>query len=359
MNEKLNTDECWRAVTQRDADGGFFYAVRSTGVYCRPSCPSRRPRRENVQFFRAPDEAERAGFRPCKRCRPRSSDANVRAALVAEICKHLEQATPEEASLNTLARRFGMSPFHLQRVFKSAVGITPREYADACRVKSLKRQLHKGESVTHALYEAGYGSSRGLYEGSNQKLGMTPRSYREGAKGVFIRYTTLDSPVGRMLVAATDKGVCSIQFGNSENELLQGLKREFPLATVRRGEVVLRRWIRALLDQLHGQQPQTPLPLDIRATAFQRRVWEHLRSIPYGRTESYSEVAAAVGDPNATRAVARACATNPVAVAVPCHRVVRRNGDLGGYRWGLKRKRALLDIESGRRTVARSQSAGR
>ena len=354
MKETLNADDCWRAVTDRQADGSFFYAVRSTGVYCRPSCPSRRPRRENVQFFSAQDDAERAGFRPCKRCRPRSSDANGRAAMIAEVCKYLEQATPDEASLNTLADKFGMSPFHLHRVFKSVVGITPREYADACRVKSLKQQLHRGQSVTEAMYEAGYGSSRGLYEGSSERLGMTPGSYRDGAKGEFIRYTTLDSPVGRMLVAATEKGVCSIQFGSSENELLQSLKREFPLATLRRGEVVLRRWIRALLDQLHGQQPQQPLPLDIRATAFQRRVWEHLRAIPYGQTESYSEVAAAVGDPNASRAVARACASNPVAVAIPCHRVVRRNGDLGGYRWGTKRKRALLDIESRRQRGARA-----
>jgi len=357
MKDSLNVDDCWRAVTERDPRRSFFYAVRSTGVYCRPSCPSRRPRRDNVEFFRAPDDAERAGYRPCKRCRPRASDANGRAAIIAAVCKYLEQASPEEASLNTLADKFGISPFHLQRVFKSVVGISPREYADACRVKSLKRQLHKGQSVTDAMYEAGYGSSRGLYEGSNERLGMTPGSYREGGKGVFIRYTTLDSPVGRMLVAATDKGVCAIQFGSSESELLQGLKREFPLATLRRGEIVLRLWIRALLDQLHGQQPKDPLPLDVRATAFQRRVWEHLRAIPYGQTESYGEVAAAVGDPNASRAVARACASNPVAVAIPCHRVVRHNGDLGGYRWGVKRKRALLAIEKGRRAAA--QSAGR
>jgi AraC family transcriptional regulator, regulatory protein of adaptative response / methylated-DNA-[protein]-cysteine methyltransferase len=348
MKDRLNADDCWRAVTERDGQELFFYAVRSTGVYCRPSCPSRRPRRENVQFFRAPDDAERAGYRPCKRCRPRDSEVNGRAAMVAKVCKYLEQATPEDASLNTLSRRFGMSPFHLHRVFKSVAGITPREYADACRVKSLKQQLHHGQTVTDAMYEAGYGSSRGLYEGSNERLGMTPGSYRDGAKGVFIRYTTLDSPVGRMLVAATDKGVCSIQFGSSESDLLRELKREFPLATLRRGEIVLRRWIRALLDQLHGQQPQEPLPLDIRATAFQRRVWEHLRAIPYGQTESYSEVAAAVGDANASRAVARACASNPVAVAIPCHRVVRRNGSLGGYRWGIKRKRKLLEIESGK-----------
>jgi len=343
MNSE-NQDRRWQAVLARDAsrDGGFVFAVTSTGVYCRPSCPSRRPRRDRVRFFSRPDEAERAGFRACLRCRPR--DANSKMKTVENICQFLHEHADEPVTLVALGKRFGMNPFHLQRVFKSVLGVSPREYVDSCRINALKSQLRSGRSVTDAIYEAGFGSSSRLYERSSQ-LGMTPATYRRGGKGVFIRYTTLDSPVGRMLLAATDHGVCAVSFGNSDGVLLEGLRGEFPDATVRRGEVVLRRWVRALLEQLHGQHPSPQLPLDVQATAFQRRVWEHLRSIPYGTTKSYGEVARAIGSASSARAVARACASNPVAVAIPCHRVVRGNGHLGGYRWGIIRKKALLALE--------------
>jgi AraC family transcriptional regulator of adaptative response/methylated-DNA-[protein]-cysteine methyltransferase len=342
-----NQDRRWQAVLARDAsrDGVFVFAVTSTGVYCRPSCPSRRPRRDRVRFFSQPDEAERAGFRACLRCRPR--DADSRMKTVESICQFLHQPAEESVTLAALGERFGMNPFHLQRVFKSVVGVSPREYADAIRMKSFKSQLRSGRSVTDAIYEAGFGSSSRLYERSRPQLGMTPATYRRGGKGVFIRYTTLDSPVGRMLLAATDHGVCAIAFGDSDGGLLEGLRREFPDARLRRGDVVLRRWVRALLEQLHGQCPMPQLPLDVQATAFQRRVWEHLRSITYGTTTSYGEVARAIGQPSGARAVARACASNPVAVAVPCHRVVRGTGDLGGYRWGIERKKTLLQMEQG------------
>ncbi|HVP52363.1 MAG TPA: bifunctional DNA-binding transcriptional regulator/O6-methylguanine-DNA methyltransferase Ada [Terriglobales bacterium] len=340
-----NQDRRWQAVTARDAsrDGVFVFAVTSTGVYCRPSCPSRRPRRDRVRFFSRPDEAERAGFRACLRCRPRDPDPRTRT--VESICQFLREHADEPVTLATLGERFRMNPFHLQRVFKSVTGVSPREYADAIRMKSFKSQLRSGRSVTDAIYEAGFGSSSRLYERSGPQLGMTPATYQRGGKGLFVRYTTLDSPVGRMLLAATDHGVCAISFADSDGALLEGLRREFPDATIRRGDVVLRRWVRALLDQLHGERPLPQLPLDIQATAFQRRVWEHLRSIPYGTTKSYGEVACAIGQASGARAVARACASNPVAVAIPCHRVVRGTGDLGGYRWGLERKKALLAME--------------
>ena len=340
-------EQRWQAVIARDAsrDGVFVFAVTSTGVYCRPSCPSRRPRRERVRFFSRPDEAERAGFRACLRCRPRDADSRIKT--VESICQFLHEHTDEPITLAALGERFGMNPFHLQRVFKSVLGVSPRAFVDAIRMKSFKSQLRSGRSVTDAIYEAGFGSSSRLYERSGPQLGMTPATYQRGGKGMFIRYTTIDSPVGRMLLAATDHGVCAISFGDSDGSLLEGLRDEFPDATLRRGDVVLRRWVRALLEQLHGERPLPQLPLDVQATAFQRRVWEHLRSIPYGTTKSYGEVARAIGQASSARAVASACASNPVAVAIPCHRVVRGTGDLGGYRWGMERKKALLEMEQG------------
>ncbi len=344
----LDADACWQAVLAKDSsqDEAFVYAVRSTGVFCRPCCPSRRPQRKNVLFFDSPNAAEQAGFRPCRRCRPRNpGSGRERQELITRLCQYIEGAE-EAPTLAHLARQFGKSPFHLQRTFKAALGITPREYADACRMQAFREAVRQGSTVTDALYAAGYGSARGLYQRSNAQLGMTPAEYRNGGEGAFIRYTTLESPVGRMLIAATDKGVCSIQFGESERGLMENLRREFPHSTIRRGEVVLRRWVRALLERMHGTVKRD-LPLDIQATAFQRRVWQHLQTIPYGSTNSYGEVARAIGRPSATRAVARACATNPVAVAIPCHRVVRGNGGLGGYRWGVARKKKLLEIEHG------------
>jgi AraC family transcriptional regulator of adaptative response/methylated-DNA-[protein]-cysteine methyltransferase len=343
----IDDEQCWNAVVARDAsrDGEFVFAVSSTGVYCRPSCAARRPRRENVQFFHVPEAAERAGYRACLRCRPKAMSGNAELDVVRAICRYIEQHLDEPLTLGRLGKEFGQSPFHLQRRFKGALGITPREYADSCRLRTLKRNLQAGDSVTRAMYDAGYGSSSRLYERTASQLGMTPDKYRRGAIAATIRYACADSPLGRMLIGATEKGICSIQFGRTDGELIEGLKREFPFAARKVDDGGLRSWIVALLKHMHGKSLNSALPLDIRATAFQRRVWTYLQSIPFGATKSYSQVAKAIGHPSACRAVARACATNPVAVAIPCHRVVRQDGSMGGYRWGVERKKALLEME--------------
>jgi AraC family transcriptional regulator, regulatory protein of adaptative response / methylated-DNA-[protein]-cysteine methyltransferase len=346
-------DPRWKAVIARDAahDGEFVFAVSSTGVYCRPSCGARRPRRENVHFFLLPELAERAGYRACLRCKPKAFNGNAESGVVKAICRFIEQHLDEPLTLGRLGKEFHQSPFHLQRRFKAVLGITPRAYADSCRLRLLKRNLQAGDSVTRAMYDAGYGSSSRLYEKTASQLGMTPDKYRRGAIAATIRYTCADSPLGRMLIAATERGICSIQFARSDGELIEGLKREFPFAgrrpTSDDDEGGLKAWAGALLRHMRGKDLDTDstLPLDIRATAFQRRVWAYLQSIPFGATRSYSEVAKGIGRPSAVRAVARACATNPVAVAIPCHRVVRQDGSMGGYRWGIDRKKALLEME--------------
>jgi AraC family transcriptional regulator of adaptative response/methylated-DNA-[protein]-cysteine methyltransferase len=278
---------------------------------------------------------------------------NSKTKLIENICQFLQQTMDEPITLAALGKRFGIDPFHLQRMFKSAVGVSPREYADSLRMKTFKSQLRSGRSVTDAIYEAGFGSSSRLYERSESHLGMTPATYKRGGEGALIRYTVADSPLGRILLAGTTNGVCAIQFGGSDSQLVENLQCEFPKAELQRGDTALRSWVRTVLDQFHSERPLPQLPLDVRATAFQRRVWEHLQSIPYGKTESYGNVAHAIGRPSATRAVARACATNPIAVAIPCHRVVRGTGGLGGYRWGIERKKALLRIEqrAGKRSL--------
>jgi AraC family transcriptional regulator, regulatory protein of adaptative response / methylated-DNA-[protein]-cysteine methyltransferase len=340
-------EQRWQAVLERDAghDGEFVFAVSTTGVYCRPSCAARRPRRENVRFFQAPEAAERAGYRACLRCRPRALSGNREADSVKTICRFIEQHLDEPLTLGRLGREFGQSPFHLQRRFKAVLGITPREYADSCRLRMLKRNLQAGDSVTRAMYDAGYGSSSRLYERTASQLGMTPDKYRRGAIAATIRYACAHSPLGRMLIAATEQGICSIQFARTDRELIEGLKREFPFAVRRQDDGSLQVWVEALLRQMTGKHLDSALPLDIRATAFQRSVWAYLQAIPFGETKSYSEVARAIGRPGACRAVARACATNPVAVVIPCHRVVREDGSTGGYRWGVGRKKTLLAME--------------
>ena len=337
----------WNAVVARDAghDGKFVFAVSSTGVYCRPSCAAKRPRRENVEFFSLPEQAELAGYRACLRCRPKALSGNEQADTAKAICRFIEQHLDEPITLHRLGREFHQSPFHLQRRFKAVLGITPRAYADSCRLRLLKRNLQAGDSVTRAMYDAGYGSSSRLYEKTAAQLGMTPDKYRRGAIAAAIRYTIADSPLGRMLIAATERGICAIQFASSDGELIEGLKREFPFATRKADDAGLRSWVVTLLQHMRGKKQDSALPLDIRATAFQRRVWAHLQSIPFGKTESYQQVAKAIGQPTASRAVARACAANPVAVAIPCHRVVRQDGSKGGYRWGIERKQALLEME--------------
>jgi AraC family transcriptional regulator of adaptative response/methylated-DNA-[protein]-cysteine methyltransferase len=338
----------WEAVEARDRamDGVFLYAVISTGIYCRPSCPSKRPRRENVVFFRAREAAEQAGFRPCKRCKPDSAgQGHPNGQLVEKVCRYIDEHPDDPATLETLGRALGMSPFYLQRSFKALTGITPRAYADSRRLNSLKAGLREGHSVTRSLYDAGYGSSSRLYEKSAAQLGMTPARYRKQGEGVVIHYAVASTRIGEMLLAATEQGICSIQFGESAAALEQQLRGEYPKAEISRTDGKLSDQVKALRAIIDGKSTAA-LPLDIQATTFQRRVWQELQSIPRGATKSYSKIAADIGHPKAARAVARACASNPVAVAIPCHRVVREDGSLGGYRWGVERKRKLLALEA-------------
>jgi len=338
----------WQIVLAREVCGNerFVYAVRSTGVYCRPGCPARRPRRDNVQFFQLPDAAERAGFRPCRRCRPeRPRSASPQIQLIGRACRYIEAHPDGPLKLAELGEELQSSPYHLDRTFKRFLGITPRQYADALRLERLKSSLRGNRDVTTALYEAGYGSSRGLYERAPEQLGMTPATYRRGGRGMQIAYTTAHSPLGWLLVAATERGICAVSLGDSDAALEQNLKAEFVEANVSRDNSRLRLWVSGLLSHLCGNQPHLDLPLDVQATAFQWRVWQELRKIPYGETRSYSQIAEAVGRPKAVRAVAGACAANPAAIAIPCHRVVNKDGDTGGYRWGAERKRMLLSRE--------------
>jgi AraC family transcriptional regulator, regulatory protein of adaptative response / methylated-DNA-[protein]-cysteine methyltransferase len=341
----MQSETQWQQVMARDArqDGRFVFAVRTTGIYCRPSCPSRRPRKNSVEFFADPREAERAGYRACLRCKPTETSSQAQAVLRTR--KLLDEAEGV-LTLAELSKRLGMSSFHLQRLFKRATGLSPREYQSARRMQQVKQGLRKGDDVTTALYEAGFGSPSRLYEKSQQQLGMTPGAYRRGGAGATIQYAIVPSPLGRMLVAATPRGLCAVQFGESAAELERELRQEFHAATLVRDEAALRPYLGPLLAKLRGEHVTIDLPLDVRATAFQMKVWEALRDIPAGEMRSYSDVARAIGDPKAVRAVARACATNPVAIAVPCHRVVRSDGELAGYRWGLHRKKKLLKLEA-------------
>ena len=352
-------DGMWRAVQRRDrgADGQFVYAVRSTRIYCRPSCPSRRPRREYVSFFRLPQAAEAQGFRACLRCRPQAARIHdPRVQAVAQLCRKIDSLVSDDGeagnssmTLQTLAAGTGMTAHQLERAFRRTIGITPRQYADARRMLGLKSSLKKGDNVTTALYNAGFGSSSRLYEQAPSQLGMTPATYRRGGAGMRMHYTIENSPLGRLLVAATDRGISALYLGDSNAALEAALRKEYPQAEIsddRNGTDHLRRWVRKVLNHLRGQEPSLDLPTDVQATAFQRRVWEELRRIPYGTTRTYTQIARALGKPKAIRAVARACATNPVSVVVPCHRVVRQDGELAGYRWGIARKRKLIDHEA-------------
>lgn len=339
-------DSKWRAVLARDsrADTLFVYGVSSTRIYCRPSCASRRPRRDRVAFFDSPESAVREGYRACRRCRPDEAAVDPWVDKVRRACVYLSNVDGR-VSLARLAARLGGSPYHLQRSFKRLVGVTPREYAEACRLEKLKRGLRNGAPVTSAIFEAGYGSSGRFYGGAARKLAMPPAAYGRGATGISLRYAIVGSPLGRLLVAATDRGVCAVSMGSSDQELERALSREYPKATLRRDSGGLAGWTKAILGHLAGRQPRLDLPLDVRATAFQWQVWTALAAIPYGQTRSYAQVAASIGRPSAARAVARACAANPVALAIPCHRVVPSAGGPGGYRWGTARKTALLAAE--------------
>ena len=348
------SDARWQAVLARDraADNLFVFAVRSTGVYCRPSCPSRHPHPRNVAFFPTPDLAESAGFRACLRCRPREVVLrDPQAEGVARVCRQIEaemrSSAPEAESLKlgALSASANVSPHQLIRAFRRILGISPRQYTDAHRMLRLKARLKKGDDVTTALYDAGFGSSSRLYENAPARLGMTPATYGRGGEGMKIGYTIKPSPLGRLLVAATARGVSALYLGEEDKKLEAALAKEYPRAEIHRDRAGLERWVDAVLKHLRGREPHLDLPTDVQATAFQRRVWEELRKIPYGTTRTYSQIAQAIGRPRAIRAVARACATNPVSIVVPCHRVVRGDGNLAGYRWGLGRKQTLIAHE--------------
>ncbi|NNL84496.1 MAG: bifunctional DNA-binding transcriptional regulator/O6-methylguanine-DNA methyltransferase Ada [Myxococcales bacterium] len=343
------TDRRWQAVLERDEgqNGRFFYGVSTTGVFCRPTCPSRRPLRKHVSFFATEAQARKAGFRACLRCRPEAGEGcEARHDKVVAACRYIEAQRDRVPTLAELGAQVGLSATHLQRVFKRTLGVSPRQYADALRLGRFKRELSQGESVTGAIFGAGYGSTSRLYETANAKLGMTPRSYRGKARGETIDYVTVASPLGGyLLVAGTSRGLCAVRLGDRARSLVAELREEFAGATLRRGDESMREPLQALLGYLAGEAALPDLPCDVRATAFQRRVWEAIREIPAGETATYSELAASVGNPKAVRAVARACASNPTALVVPCHRVVPKTGGIGGYRWGPSRKRALLARE--------------
>ena len=335
----------WQATLARDsrADGSFVLAVRSTRIYCRPSCPARRPLRRNVTFFRTREEAEKHGYRPCLRCRPNEISGPV--ALVQRAAGYLAESGEEGVRLGPLARTLGTTQATLRRAFLRVTGLKPRELAEALRIKRFKAMLRAGKSIADALYETGYGSSSRVYERSNAQLGMTPSTYRKGGQGMKIGYTIAKSPVGKVLVGATERGVSAVYLGDAENTMIAELREEYPRAEIAPATDSFQRWVREIVQRIEGKQPRLELPLDLQATAFQRRVWKELQQIPRGRTRTYSQVARSLGKPKAVRAVARACATNPVSIVVPCHRVIREDGALAGYRWGLSRKEKLLQQE--------------
>ena len=348
MNEAI----AWESVLQRDAtaDARFLYGVRTTGIYCRPSCPSRKPRRDNVAFFSSSEAAERAGFRACQRCRPNRAKSPNRAVQVARdyIDQHISGLGDERITLEVLGEQSGMSPYHLQRKFKETVGLTPAQYIRARKSERLKNELKRGETVSRASFGAGYGSSSRVYEDAPTRLGMTPATYKSGGSGAHIDYVIAKTSLGSLLVGATNRGVCAVTLGDDVETLESALEREYPAASRTRLTEpwsALRTWVEAVVATVEGEQGRSEIPLDVEASAFQWKVWRELQKIPFGETRSYSEIANAIGSPNSTRAVASAIAHNRVAVVIPCHRVVRQGGSLGGYRWGVERKRRLLEKE--------------
>jgi len=346
---RRNEDDArWDAVVARDAefDGRFYYAVTSTGVYCHPSCAARRPNRKNVRFFASVGAAERAGFRPCKRCKPDQAPLKqIRAEQVGKAC-HLIETAEEEPTLEVLAEAVGVSPYHFHRLFKAATGVTPKAYASAHRRSRVRDRLARSDTVTEAIYAAGFNSNGRFYAGSSETLGMTPTEFRQGGTNKLLRYAFGASSLGIVLVAASDKGIAAIFFGDDKDALLADLRAQFPRAKLIGGDADFEQLVAKVVAFVENPKISLDLPLDVRGTAFQHRVWDALRRIPAGSTASYAEIAATIGAPGSARAVARACASNPVAVAIPCHRVVRSDGSLSGYRGGVERKRALLDKET-------------
>ena len=340
-------DGRWEAFSRRDpdADGQFVVAVETTCIYCRPTCPARRPLRKNVRFLPDAATAERQGYRACKRCRPELAELPV-VRLVETVKSRLLRSLDAPPGLDALARATGMSPAHLQKTFRRHTGLSPKEFVAAARLERWKAELRAGKPVTEAWLEAGYGSAGRAYAAARQGLGMSPAEYGKGGAGIRVTWTVLDTPLGTLLLARTERGLCRVAFGASAAELEGLLRAEFPAAKLEHASPRSDDRLRAAAAALGERSGAERLPLDVRATAFQRQVWQALRAVPAGRTASYAEVARAVGHPRAVRAVARACATNPVALAVPCHRVVHSDGNMSGYRWGTERKRALLAAEA-------------
>ena len=337
----------WEAVSTRDksADGRFVYAVRTTGVFCHPSCPSRPAKLDNVAFYGSPADAIAAGYRACKKCRPgQQSRSDLHAAAIAKACALMAGSDPA-LGLNALARAVGMSPFHFHRVFKAALGVTPKAYLDAQKARRLREQLDGDTRVTTAIYVAGYNSSSRFYEGAQERMGMTPTTYRRGGAGMDIRFAIGQCSLGAILIAATDRGICAIELGDDPDALVRSLQERFPKAQIIGADRTFESLVAQVIGAVEAPADAPNLPLDVRGTAFQERVWKALRVIPPGKTLTYTEVARKIGRPTATRAVANACGANPVAVAIPCHRVIRTDGGLGGYRWGIERKQVLLKRE--------------
>lgn len=335
----------WQAVKNNDVrfNGAFVYGVNSTKIYCKPSCASRQPKRENVKFFDNFSAAEAKGFRACQRCEPKKEQTNPQAEIVLRACEILEKN--EQIILEDLSAKLKLSPAYLQKMFKEIIGVSPKKYLETKRLEKFKSELKKGNEVTEAMYESGYGSSSRLYENVSEKLGMTPAVYKKGGKDLQIEYAIVETDLGKLLVAKTAKGICAVTFGDDRETLFENLRNEFPKAEIAENDKSLKIYIEAILANLAGNNKTLDLPLDIQATAFQMRVWETLRKIPYGATVSYSDIAEKLGNKNAVRAVATACASNRVALVIPCHRVIGKSGNLSGYRWGIERKKAILERE--------------
>ena len=362
MLQSVNESTAWNSVLHRDesSDGTFVYAVATTGIYCRPSCPSRRPKRDNVRFFYSARAAERAGFRACQRCLPQSETRPANAAVERArdyIDRQLSEHGGEGITLARIADEAGLSPHHLQRRFKDIMGLTPAQYARARKSERLKNELRRGETVSRATFGAGYGSSSRVYESAATQLGMTPATYQRGGAGTHIEYVLAKTSLGYLLVAATGRGVCAVTLGDDTAALESALAAEYPAATRERVTApssALGAWVGEVVAYLDGERTGADVPLDVQASAFQWKVWRELQKIPLGETRSYTQVAVAIGSPKAARAVAMACAGNRVALVIPCHRVVRQSGELGGYRWGLERKRKLIEKERAARKTGTS-----
>ncbi|MBI2648546.1 MAG: bifunctional DNA-binding transcriptional regulator/O6-methylguanine-DNA methyltransferase Ada [Thaumarchaeota archaeon] len=348
---QISAEELWCAVKTRDGsyNGRFVFGALSTKIYCRPSCPSKRPSREGVVFFAGPRAAEVAGFRACLRCRPRDEAAPPSNRRIVEAaCAFIERNLDGKVTLRVIGEHVAISPFYLQRIFKRIVGITPRQYAEKAKLDRAKLLLKRGESVRRSTYASGHSSTSWLYSNSASMLGMRPSAYKNGGEGMRVSYCITGCNLGRLLVAGTDRGVCAVSLADSDEKLESFLRNEYPKAEIDGDASKLTSWVRRIVNYVDGKEDSllSELPLDIRATSFKFKVWRELQSIPYGATCSYAEVARRIGSPRASRAVGNACATNPVALIIPCHRVVRMDGDPGGYRWGLDRKRALLKKEA-------------